>query len=74
MIVVLENGRIIETGQHQELLTNGGLYKKLFEMQFNADEMRSPKPDVIDPDEPGSVATEVQFIDLDEPTQEKKWP
>ena len=70
MIVVLENGRIVETGHHQELLDNGGLYKKLFEMQFNANEMQSPKPDVIEP----VVTHEEQFIELDEPTQEQKWP
>ncbi|MBC8550333.1 MAG: ABC transporter ATP-binding protein [Candidatus Brocadiales bacterium] len=70
LIVVLENGRIVETGHHQELLDNGGLYKKLFEMQFNANEMQSPKPDVIEP----VVTHEEQFIELDEPTQEQKWP
>ena len=75
LIVVLENGRIVETGHHQELLTKGGLYKKLFEMQFNADEMRSHKPDVIEPGEPEPVVTdEEHFTELDEPTQEKKWP
>ncbi|MCP4257470.1 MAG: ABC transporter ATP-binding protein, partial [Planctomycetes bacterium] len=42
MIVVLENGRIAETEHHQELLSNGGLYKKLFEMQFNTSEMQRP--------------------------------
>jgi subfamily B ATP-binding cassette protein MsbA len=74
LIVVLDNGKIVETGHHQELLANDGLYKKLFEMQFNANEMRSPNPDAIEPDKPEPVATEEQFIDLDEPTQEKKWP
>ena len=32
-IYVLEQGRIVESGTHQELLANGGLYKKLFEDQ-----------------------------------------
>ena len=74
LIVVLDNGKIVETGHHQELLAKGGLYKKLFEMQFNANDMQSPKPDVNEPDEPEPVVTEEeQFIDLDEPTQEKKW-
>jgi subfamily B ATP-binding cassette protein MsbA len=33
-IVVLESGRICETGNHQELLSGGGLYSRLYEMQF----------------------------------------
>jgi ATP-binding cassette, subfamily B, bacterial MsbA len=36
-IVVMEAGRIIETGSHEELLARGGQYKKLYELQF-ADE------------------------------------
>jgi subfamily B ATP-binding cassette protein MsbA len=37
VIVVMEAGRIIETGTHAELLAKGGQYKKLYELQF-ADE------------------------------------
>lgn len=74
LIVVLENGRIVETGHHQELLAKGGLYKKLFEMQFNADEMHSPKPEVAESEQPEPVETQEQFVDLDEPTQHQKWP
>lgn len=33
-IVVIDKGEIIETGTHQELLAQEGLYKKLYEMQF----------------------------------------
>jgi subfamily B ATP-binding cassette protein MsbA len=33
-IVVLEDGRIVQIGRHQELLQQGGLYQKLYEMQF----------------------------------------
>jgi subfamily B ATP-binding cassette protein MsbA len=36
-IVVLERGRIVETGSHTELLAHGGLYRHLYELQF-ADE------------------------------------
>jgi len=34
MIVVLEEGRIAETGTHDELIEKGGLYRQLYEMQF----------------------------------------
>lgn len=37
-IVVMERGRIIETGTHAELLENGGVYKKLYELQFLEEE------------------------------------
>jgi subfamily B ATP-binding cassette protein MsbA len=33
-IVVLEDGRIQEIGTHQDLLARGGLYQRLYEMQF----------------------------------------
>ncbi|MDI6808661.1 MAG: ABC transporter ATP-binding protein [Candidatus Eisenbacteria bacterium] len=33
-IIVLDDGRIVEEGTHDELLEMGGTYKKLYEMQF----------------------------------------
>ena len=33
-IVVLDSGRIAESGTHAELLGQNGIYKKLYDMQF----------------------------------------
>ncbi|MBM3888779.1 MAG: ABC transporter ATP-binding protein [Verrucomicrobia bacterium] len=35
-ILVLEQGRIVESGSHAELLAHGGIYKRLYDQQFNA--------------------------------------
>lgn len=40
-IVVMERGRIIQTGTHDELLEKGGIYKKLYELQFAEDRVIS---------------------------------
>ena len=37
-IVVMERGKIIQTGTHSELLEKGGIYKKLYELQFAEDD------------------------------------
>ena len=34
IILVMENGRLVEQGTHDELLTQGGLYTTLYETQF----------------------------------------
>ena len=34
MIIVLDQGKIVETGSHDELMAKGGRYKKLHDMQF----------------------------------------
>ena len=37
-IVVMERGKIIQTGTHKELLESGGKYKRLYELQFAEEE------------------------------------
>jgi subfamily B ATP-binding cassette protein MsbA len=35
VICVIEDGRVVESGTHDALLEAGGLYSKLYEIQFN---------------------------------------
>ncbi|MCC6264715.1 MAG: hypothetical protein IT169_14145, partial [Bryobacterales bacterium] len=37
-IMVVENGRLHEQGTHEELLARNGLYRKLYDMQFDRKE------------------------------------
>jgi subfamily B ATP-binding cassette protein MsbA len=46
-IIVLDRGRIVEQGSHQELLTGHGLYRRLHDMQyFSEGEAAIPSPAV----------------------------
>jgi ATP-binding cassette, subfamily B, bacterial MsbA len=36
MIVVMDQGRIVETGGHNELIKRGGIYQKLYALQFSS--------------------------------------
>jgi ATP-binding cassette subfamily B multidrug efflux pump len=47
LIVVLDEGRIVERGTHGELLVKGGIYSKLYEMQFKYE----PPDEPIEPQE-----------------------
>ncbi|MEZ4650438.1 MAG: ABC transporter ATP-binding protein [Candidatus Eisenbacteria bacterium] len=38
-ILVLEKGKIVQQGQHEELLREGGLYRALYDLQFAAGEV-----------------------------------
>ncbi len=40
-IIVLDQGRIVESGTHQELLAAGGAYDNLYRMQFSEDKIDS---------------------------------
>ena len=51
-IVVLEEGRIAESGTHDELIAGGGLYKHLYEMQFKYENGEEP------PHEPDDTSVE----------------
>jgi len=41
LIVVLDQGRIVETGTHAELMERRGVYCKLYELQFSGEEENS---------------------------------
>ncbi|MCB1508368.1 MAG: ATP-binding cassette domain-containing protein [Hyphomicrobiaceae bacterium] len=45
-IVVLDGGRIVETGTHDSLMDAGGLYRRLAELQFDTDG-RKPGPRLV---------------------------
>ena len=44
-IVVLEQGRIVERGRHDELLARGGAYAKLYELQLQDEPVEDAAPD-----------------------------
>ena len=46
-IIVMEQGRIVEEGNHQELMQRDGLYAKLARMQFHTDPL-DPSPETAD--------------------------
>jgi ATP-binding cassette subfamily B protein len=41
MIIVMHRGEVRETGTHQELLAHGGLYHKLYQLQYKDQEARA---------------------------------
>jgi subfamily B ATP-binding cassette protein MsbA len=43
-IYVVEDGRVVESGTHEELRARGGLYTRLYEIQFKAQETRPDLP------------------------------
>jgi len=56
LILVLDDGRIAETGTHDDLLAQGGLYREIYDMQFRDDELRLADNGVIE--RPGFLSQE----------------
>lgn len=42
VIFVVDGGRVVEQGTHEELLQTGGMYSRLYELQFKGDEEATP--------------------------------
>ncbi|HSB08864.1 MAG TPA: ABC transporter transmembrane domain-containing protein [Blastocatellia bacterium] len=41
-IVVLDRGRVVDTGTHDQLMSRGGIYRDLYELQFSDELVSSP--------------------------------
>jgi ABC-type multidrug transport system fused ATPase/permease subunit len=52
-ILVLDEGRLVEEGTHNELLARGGLYAHLYETQFGR-EHTTPRMWALGPSTPAS--------------------
>ena len=55
IILVIEGGRVVESGSDTELLARGGLYARLYEQQFRDD---GPRYQVSSTRDSGSGATQ----------------
>ena len=44
-ILVLHEGRLIESGTHDELFRRAGMYRRLYDLQFRDDALLQPAPE-----------------------------
>jgi ATP-binding cassette subfamily B protein len=51
IIIVLDKGRIVESGTHEELLAKGERYAEIYQMQFGDQQIASPETVSADPAE-----------------------
>jgi len=54
-ILVIDNGKIVEEGSHRQLMRRGGLYRRLYEMQFKEPEELAVTPMVAVPNPASKV-------------------
>jgi subfamily B ATP-binding cassette protein MsbA len=43
-IVVLDRGRVVDNGTHDQLMLRGGIYRDLYELQFSDDFVSDSEP------------------------------
>ncbi len=55
-ILVLDQGRLVDQGNHPELLARGGLYAKLYHRQFRSQPEPTPAPGAAGRGEPSGVS------------------
>jgi ATP-binding cassette, subfamily B, bacterial len=60
-ILVLDKGRIVERGTHDELVADGGLYAELYRTQFAV--VDSPTPFGVESTEPIVIMPEEELVD-----------
>ena len=46
-IFVIDGGRVVEQGTHEQLLDGGGLYSRLYDLQFKGDEEREDARELV---------------------------
>lgn len=54
-IIMLERGRVVEVGTHEELMQRGGAYAKMYQVQSNYYEEKEECEDGIESDEQAAV-------------------